>query len=277
MEDPDPELGVNLIAKENLTASCILPTIFHRILSIPKLKSYNLKSMRVIVSGADEITEEDKMQIAEAFGQVVTFYAASTETGPYANLRPKDWLRKKGNCIGYPFYGVELALLDDGGNEVAWGEDGEICVRSPFQFDEYYKDPEATQAVRRGSFLSVGDMGRRDEEGYIYFVGRKRDIIKSGGINIYAPEIEEVLLRHSGIKDAAVIGVPDPEWIEAIKAIVVMKEGARVTEEEIISYCRENMASYKKPRSVEFISELPRNLNGKVIKEELRKKYGTHS
>lgn len=277
MDNSDPEVALRLIEKEKLTTSLILSTLFPRFLSVSNLKSYNLSSMRVIVSGGGQITEKNKFAIVEAFGQIVAFYAGSTEVGPYSNLRPEDMLRKKGNCIGQPFYGVELTLLDDKGNEVLKGEIGEICVRNSFGFDEYYKDPEATQEIRRGSYLSVGDLGKRDEEGYLYFVGRKRDIIKSGGINIYAPEIEEVLLKHPSIKEAAVIGVLHPEWIEAVKALVVLREGAMVTKEEIIAYCQENLASYKKPQSIEFITELPRNLTGRVLKEELRKKFSGES
>jgi len=273
MEDFDPELAVRLMESEKLTTSMIFPTMFNQILSVPNIKNYNLKSMRSIVSGGGAITEEDKFSIAETFGQIVSWYAASTETGPYANLKPAELLRKRGNCIGPPFYGVELSLLDDERKEVAEGEVGEICVRSPFQFDEYYKDLELTQSVRRGSYLSVGDLGRRDEEGYLYFVGRKRDIIKSGGINIYSPEIEDVLLKHPKIQDVAVIGVPDAKWSEAVKAIVVLKEGEMLTEEEVIDYCRPSLASYKKPKSVAFIKELPRNLSGRVLKEELQKKF----
>ena len=275
MEKPEAELALRLIETERINSSMMVPTILNRILSAPDLKTYDLSSVRSIISGGGEIADDAKPLIEETFGQAISVYAASTEAGPYANLKPKDLLKKKGNCIGYPFYGVDLALLDQEGKEVPYGEVGEICVLSPFQFDEYYKDKEATDATKRGPYRTVGDLGRRDENNYIYFVGRERDVIKSGGINIYSPEIEEALVKHPSIKEAAVIGVPDPEWIEAIKAIVVVKEGEEVTGEELISFCKEKIASYKKPRSVEFVSELPRNLTGRVLKEELKNKYGS--
>ncbi len=139
---------------------------------------------------------------------------------------------------------------------------------------EYYKNPEATAEAFKGGWFHSGDLVRQDDEGYIYVVDRKKDMIISGGHNIYPAELEEVLYTHPKILEAAVIGVPDPEWGESVKAIVVPKAGETLTEAEVIEYCKQNLASYKKPKSVELVGELPRNVTGKVLKRELREKYG---
>jgi fatty-acyl-CoA synthase len=169
---------------------------------------------------------------------------------------------------------IEIRVVDDNDNDVPVGVVGEAVYRGPTVLKEYYKNPEATAEALRGGWFHSGDLVRRDEEGYLYIVDRKKDMINSGGENIYPAEIEEVLCRHPKIQEAAVIGVHDEEWGEAVKAIVVAKPGETVTGEEVVAFCKSNLASFKKPKSVDFIDILPRNAMGKVLKTVLREQYG---
>ena len=186
-----------------------------------------------------------------------------------ANLRPADQLRKQG-CVGLPFPCTRIRLLDDDGNDVAAGEVGETFMESPFLFNGYWQRPEETQSAFREGWCTVGDLGRRDEEGYLYIVDRKNDMIVSGGINIYPREIEEVLYAHAAVKEAAVVGVSHPRWGEAVRAFVVLNEDGSTTDAALIDHCRTELADYKVPKDIAFVSALPRNPAGKVLRRELR-------
>jgi acyl-CoA synthetase (AMP-forming)/AMP-acid ligase II len=166
-----------------------------------------------------------------------------------------------------------IKLLDENKQEVPVGEVGILYIKSPFLLDEYYRNPEATQANYHDGYFTVGDMARADEEGYYYIVDRAVDMIISGGVNIYPAEIEETLYRHPAVYDVAVIGVPDPEWGERIVAYVVCKEGARATQEEITEHVAAHLASYKKPREVVFVEDLPYSPSGKLLKRVLREAH----
>jgi fatty-acyl-CoA synthase len=167
---------------------------------------------------------------------------------------------------------VELRLVDDKGNDVSTGEVGEILTRGPNIMVGYYKDAEATAETLRGGWLHTGDLGRLDEEGFLYIVDRKKDMIITGGENVYPREIEEVLYGHPKILEAAVIGLPDPDWGERIHAVVALKEGESLSEQEVVDHCKSYIASFKKPKSVEFVDRLPRSPAGKVLKRVLRKR-----
>ncbi|HDY82563.1 MAG TPA: hypothetical protein ENH48_06360, partial [Halieaceae bacterium] len=229
--------ALRLIEAERLTATMLLPAMLQRITEAEGFDTADLSSMRTLQSGAGEIYPDLKIRMLEKFGDALNIYAASSEAGPYANLTATD-LRGNlaGNCVGRPFFGVELKILDDDGNEVPQGEVGEICTRSESRYDGYYKDEAQTAETRRGDYLTVGDLGRIDEEGFLWFTGRKRDIIKSGGVNVYAPEIEEVLCTHSSIAEAHCIGLPDPRWTEAICAVIVLAPGSALVAQEVIAH-----------------------------------------
>ena len=167
----------------------------------------------------------------------------------------------------------EIRIVDEQGRDVPVGEAGEIVARSDRVMKGYWKAPEETAETIKSGWLYTGDVGRMDEDGYIYIVDRKKDMIISGGENIYSREVEEVLYMHPAILEAAVVGVPDEKWGESVKAVVVLKQGASASEEELIDFCREYLASYKKPRSVEFWDSLPRTGSGKVRKNEIRERY----
>jgi acyl-CoA synthetase (AMP-forming)/AMP-acid ligase II len=180
----------------------------------------------------------------------------------------------RGTSVGRVLPFIEMRIVDDDDNDVPVGTVGEAIYRGPTVMKEYYKNPEATAEAMRGGWFHSTDLVRQDEEGFIYIVDRKKDMIISGAENIYPAEIEEVLYKHPKILECAVIGVYDEEWGEAIKAVVVCKPGEELTEEEVVEYCKEHLTSYKKPKSVDFVDVLPRGSIGKVLKTVLREKYG---
>lgn len=271
----DPIAILETIEREKITDFFMAPTMFNLILAMPKeeLEKYDCSSVRCIISAGAPLHTSTKETILDYFkrADLHEFYGA-TETGIVTNLRPRDQ-RRKIRCVGQAFFGVDIKLLDPEGNEVGPGEVGEIYASNPFLLQEYYKNPDATQAGARGRYFSVGDMARCDEEGYYYIVDRSQDMIISGGANIYPAEIEEVLHSHPKIHEAAVIGVPNERWGESVKAIVVLKPGETATEEEIIEYCIERMARYRRPRSIDFLDDLPRNPSGKILKRIIRQQY----
>jgi len=192
-------------------------------------------------------------------------------------LRPEDQLRKIGS-IGRECLGTDtIKLLDENRKEVRVGEVGELYSRGPMMFDEYYKMPEKTKNSFKGDFFTARDMAKKDEEGYYYLVDRKDNMIITGGEHVYPSEVEEIVSRYSKVFDVAVIGISDDVWGEAVKAVVILKEGETATQEEIINWCRGKMAGYKKPKSVDFIKpeDMPRSATGKIIHRKLREKYST--
>jgi acyl-CoA synthetase (AMP-forming)/AMP-acid ligase II len=182
-------------------------------------------------------------------------------------MRPEDHLRKPGSC-GRLLPGVELRIVGDGGEPVSPGEVGELRVRTPVMIERYLNRGVPEELV--GGFFATGDLGRLDDEGFLYVQGRKKDMIIAGGVNIYPAEIENVMRRHPGVLDVAVFGVPHPEWGEEVKAAVERAPGKSVTEGELLAFVEGELAPYKRPRSIHFVTELPRNAAGKVLKAELR-------
>lgn len=200
------------------------------------------------------------------------FYG-QTEVAPLATaLQPEDQLRKLGSA-GRPTLHVETKIVDDDDKEVARGEIGEIVHRTPHAMLGYLNDPEKTaQAFKNGWFHS-GDLGTMDEEGYLTIVDRKKDIINTGGVSVSSREIEELIYQITAVAEVAVIGLKDDYWIEAITAIIVVKDGETLTEEEVLNYCHEKLSTFKTPKFVYFIESLPKNPSGKVLKKDLREKY----
>jgi acyl-CoA synthetase (AMP-forming)/AMP-acid ligase II len=177
------------------------------------------------------------------------------------------------SSAGIPRTDVEVKIFDSQDKELPPGEMGEIVTRSDLVMKGYWRNPEATAETLKNGWLHTGDMGYMDEKGYLFIMDRSKDMIISGGENIYPREIEEVLVRHSAVGEVAVVGVPDPKWGEAVKAVVATAPGQSATEEELISFCKDNIASFKKPKSIDFVDELPKNNYGKILKRELRAKY----
>jgi fatty-acyl-CoA synthase len=174
---------------------------------------------------------------------------------------------------GRPVLGTEIRIVDERDRPVATGELGEVCIRGPQVMREYWNRPDATKEALTGGWMHTGDAGRVDDDGYLYIQDRVKDMIVSGAENVYPREIEEVLFAHDAVADAAVIGIPDEKWGEAVLAFIVRAAGADVSAEELLEYCRGQLAGYKQPRGIEFLDELPRNPSGKVLKKDLREPY----
>ncbi len=270
---------LRLVQEHRVNTTFVVPTMLNRIVNLPEeiKNQYDTSSLRVITVAAESFPFPLKKKVIEFFGEGKLFeFYGGTEISCVTYLRPEDQLKKAGSC-GKPAMGSDIKLLDENKNEVPVGEVGILYVKSPFLLDEYYRNPEATQANYHDGYFTVGDMARVDEDGYYYIVDRAVDMIISGGVNIYPAEIEEVLYRHPDVFDGAIIGVPDPEWGEKVVAYVMLKPGAKAGEEEIIDYLAQNLASYKKPREVVFVDELPYSPSGKLLKRVLRSQYGKSS
>ncbi|WP_077212282.1 acyl-CoA synthetase [Bacillus dakarensis] len=261
------------IEKEKINSTFLVPAMWNMVLSVPNFKDFDVTSMISCGTGAAATPVELKKRIIESFPNAGLNEAfGQTEMSPTTtHLRPEDTLRKT-NSVGKGVLNVEIRVVDENMNDVPVGEVGEIVYRGPTVMKGYYKNPEATEEAFKGGWFHSGDLVKMDEEGYVYVMDRKKDMIISGGENIYPAEIEDVLYRHEAIYEAAVIGVPDELWGESVKAIVVLKPGKTLTEEDVIEHCKNHLASYKKPKYVEFMSELPRNTSGKVLKRVLRER-----
>jgi len=274
----DPLELLRAFSEEKITFTSLIPTHYNLILNVTEdvRKQFDVSSVRKLLCSSAPARGEVKKGILKCFPNAELFEAyGSTEAGLVTLLRPEDQLSKIGS-IGKECLGTDtLKLLDQDGKEVPVGEVGELYSRGPMMFDEYYKLPDKTKASFRGSYFTARDMARKDEKGYYYLVDRKDNMIITGGEHVYPSEVEELLCRHSKVFDAAVIGVPDNVWGEAVKAVVILKHGERATSDEIIEWCRGKIAGYKKPKSVDFIKpeEMPRTTTGKILHRELRERY----
>jgi fatty-acyl-CoA synthase/long-chain acyl-CoA synthetase len=272
----DPEDWLRLVDAHRVTSTFAAPTPIRRVVDLPEdvRRRYDAGSLRRVIGNAAPWPFALKKRYVEAFGNTSLFEVyGSTELSVNTILRPEDQLRKPASC-GRPAPNNEIRLYDEDGSEVTEPyQPGELYVRSPLMFVEYYKDAEKFARSRRGEFLSVGDIAYRDEEGYYYICDRKTDMIISGGVNIYPAEIEAVLVAHPAVMDAAVFGIPSEEWGESVHAVITLFNGAVVTDDELSAFARQHLAGYKVPRSYSRMSEIPRSASGKVLKRELRAPY----
>lgn len=271
MDGFDPELVMKTLEDEEMTGFFGVPTHFHGMLGIDQsvLENYTGSSLKTIISNAAALPQSLKERIVEHFGEGLLYECyGSTEGGIISNLRPDDQLRKK-QCVGEPFPFTEIKILNDDGDECGPNEVGEVFTSSPYIFNGYWQKEKETRDAFDGEWLTVGDLAKKDEDGFLYIVDRKKDMIISGGINIYPREIEEVLLEHAEINDIAIVGEPDEKWGEVIKAFIVFNE-LELSLDEIQDFCSNKIASIKIPKIIVTIDALPRNANGKVLKTELR-------
>ena len=270
----DPEEALRLIEKYSIEWTFMAPTLLTRIVNLPDAtkQRYDVSSISTIIVAAAPCPFELKRRVMDLFGPVLYEFYGASETGMNTLIRPDEHARKPGSC-GRVVPGQEVRILDDDGNECETGMPGEIWVKAPGMIDEYYKDPEKTAEAKRGGFFSVGDVGYFDDDGYLYICDRKRDMIISGGANIYCAEIENVIHAHPGVWDVAVIGIPNEEWGEQVHAIVQPKPGEVLRAQDVIAWVGEHLADYKKPRSVEFREDFPRDEAGKIRKRDLREPY----
>jgi acyl-CoA synthetase (AMP-forming)/AMP-acid ligase II len=264
--------ALRLIAQEAVTWCFMVPYMYNAIYALlrDKATTFDSSKLRVLLSGASPLPTVVKERILEAFPNAGLFeFYGATEAGTITVLRPEDQ-RRKIRCVGKPVLGSEVKLVDPEGRPVANGEVGEIFLKTPSIFEGYFNAPDKTDAAFRDGWCTLGDLGRLDDEGYLYIVDRLKDVIKSGGVNIYPSEVEEVVLAHPDVLEAAVIGVPDERWGEAVRAIVVPRSGRPLDPAELVAHCRARLADYKVPKSVEVRAELPHSPAGKILKRVLR-------
>jgi long-chain acyl-CoA synthetase len=277
MERFDAAETLRLIERHQVTHTHMVPTMFHRLLALPAeiRESSDVSMLRYVLHGAAPCPLTVKQRIIEWFGPIVwEYYAASEGVGSFVDSA--TWLAHPGT-VGKPYAPRQMIVGDEAGVELPPNEIGLMWLRTPVGGAfEYYKDSLKTSSSYRGDYFTLGDVGRMDDEGYFYLTDRSANLIISGGVNIYPAEVDEVLLQHPAVGDAATIGVPDTEWGESVLAVVELQTGVIGSEElaaELISHCRSHLAHFKCPRSVDFVTELPRQDNGKIYKRLLRDHY----
>ena len=247
-----------------------VPTMFNYIYHAYEKGTYNISSMRMGLSGGASLSVELLKNWEERFrAQILEVYGLTESTG-LVTANPVQGIRKAGS-IGLPVFGVQARLIDKEGKDAARGEAGELIFKGPNASKGYWKLPQQTAESIRDGWVYTGDLARKDEEGYFYIVGRKKDLIITGGYNVYPREIEEVLYTHPAVYEAAVVGIPDEVKGEIPKAFITLKPGQQTSEGEIVAFCKANLAPYKVPRQVEIRSELPKSSTGKILYRELRK------
>lgn len=282
LEGWDLKLYLETIQKERITHIFLLPTMIRWVLESPEVQNYDLSTLRLLHYGGAPLDVDTIKKAKRIFGCDLVQGFGMTEIGPSAvsESTREDHIidgssekEERLASVGRDAFNAEVKIVDDDDNEVPAGEVGEICVRGQHVMKGYWRMPKETEEILKNGWFHTGDLGKRDKGGYIYVVDRKKDMIISGAENIYSAEVERVIFSHPGVSEVAVIGVPDAIWGEAVKAVVVLKKGKEATEEEIIEYCKKYLASYKKPKSVDFVKELPKSEMGKILKRKLRATY----
>ena len=281
MEDFDPAAVLRALSEEQIAAATLVPAMIQACLvAVPDAASRRYDSLRFVVYGASPIAAETLRRAIEIFGCGFAQGYGMTETTAGATfLLPKEHERALAEkpllllSCGRPLPGTEVRVVDPEGRDVPVGQVGEVWVRGPQLMRGYWKLPEATAEALAGGWMHTGDAASLDEEGFLYIQDRVKDMIVSGAENVYPREVENALFEHPAVADVAVIGVPDERWGEVVKALVVLRPGRQASEDELTLHCRSRLAGFKSPRSVEFVSELPRNASGKVLKKDLREKY----
>jgi len=277
----DAKVVLETIQREKVTHILLVPTMINFIMSHPDVKKYDLSSIRTLYYAASPMPPARVQQAIDLFGPVLMQnYGCHESSASITYLSKEDHildgdpkkLRRLASA-GIPVMESDVRVVNEKGQDVKPGEVGEIIQRGDDTMLGYWKDPELTAETIVDGWLHTRDMATVDEDGYIYIVDRKSDMIISGGFNIYPFEVEEVLYRHQAVFEAAVISIPDDQWGEAVKGVVVLREGMSATEEELIDFCKQYLASYKKPKSIDFVAELPKNAHGKVLRRILKEKY----
>ncbi|HET6964314.1 MAG TPA: AMP-binding protein [Acidimicrobiales bacterium] len=275
----DPERVIDTIVEHRITATMLVPTMIYVLLDHPKLSSADVSSLQTLYYGAAAMSPSRLAEGIERLGSIFfQFYGQAECPMTITVLRKEEHLVDRPDRLascGRPVPWLDVALLDDEGQEVAQGEAGEICVRGPLIMKEYLNKPEQTAEAFKYGWLHTGDVARADEEGFMTIVDRKKDMIVTGGFNVFPREIEDVLSSHPGVSAAAVIGVPDDKWGEAVKAVVVRRPGAEVSEADLVTLVKDRKGSVAAPKTVDFVDEIPLSPLGKTDKKALRARYWT--
>ncbi len=277
----DPDAVLKQIEQNRITRCQFVSTMIASLLQCPNINKYDLSSLRLMLYASAPMPvdllrralDQFKCPFAQMYGQ--------TESGPIVSiLKPEDHVRNPSEkqlvrlgSAGKPIFTYEARIVDDQDKDLPTGEIGEIIVKSEAIMQGYWQLPDQSAEKLRGGWLHTGDLGKFDEDGYLYVVERKDDLIISGGVNIYPREVEEVLYSHPAIREAAVVGVPDTYWGAALKAVVAIKPGTSLSADEVIRFCGDHLAGFKKPKSVDFWQELPKSPQGKILKKDIRQKF----
>jgi O-succinylbenzoate-CoA ligase len=268
----DPSRIFPAIAQEQVTTGLAVPAMLQFMLAVPGREEHDSSSLRWLMSGAAPVPVALIEKYAELGIEIHQVYGLTETCGPACLISPEEALAKAGST-GPAFLHTDVQVVDESGAEVSAGEIGEVIVRGEHIMKEYWNRPEATAETIRDGWLHTGDLATVDKEGFVYIQDRKKDMIISGGENIYPAEIEKVLVGHPQLADAAVIGLPSQRWGESPAAIVVVKPGESPSAEDILGFCEGKLARYKIPRTVEFVDEIPRNPTGKILKRVLRERF----
>jgi long-chain acyl-CoA synthetase len=268
----DPAAVLTAIQRDRATIFEGVPTMYVALLAHPDLDKYDVSSMRVAISGGASIPAPVLDAFEDHFGVLILEGYGLSETASTTTFNRSESERRI-YSVGKPIWGTQTQVWDDEGRELPRGKDhvGEVVTRGLHVMKGYLNNPQATRDVFTGDWLHTGDLGYVDEDGFLFIVGRKKELIIRGGYNVYPTEIEDVLHGHPAVTEAAVVGVPDDRLGEEVKAFVTLKPGVSLTAPELIAYCKERLAAYKYPRTVEFRDELPKNATGKILKDELTK------
>jgi len=277
-----PAEFLEAIERHRVTMCFLVPAMIHALLAEPSIRTRDLSSLRLVSYGAAPMSPSRIREAWAAFGPVLAQgYGAGETTGGVIGLGIADHaLAIEGgrpellSACGRPFCESEVEVLDEEGQPVTGDAIGEICVRGPDVFAGYWRAPDQTRiAIDADGWLRTGDLARVDGEGYIHIVDRKKEMLVSGGFNIYPSEIESVLAQHPAVYEVCVVGVPDDHWGESVKAVVVLREGAQAAGGDLMDFCRGRLADFKRPRSVDFVPQLPKNANGKLSRKDVREPY----
>jgi len=266
------------VEREHVTHSVLVPTMINLLTQFPDARKYDLSSLQVLAYGGSPMAPELVRRTRELLPKVklIQVYGLS-ETGFLTGLQDQEHTEDKLMSCGRPCPGVDLQVTDTSRKQVEPGEAGELIVRGANVTRGYWNNPEETDKAFRDGFFRTGDIGRQDAGGYFYILDRLKDMIVTGGENVYSGEVEAVIYEHPAVREVAVFGVPDPKWGELVMACLVLKPGTTLTSDDLIAFCRQSLASYKVPRRVEFSeTDLPKSSSGKVLKKTLRERFWTH-
>lgn len=276
----EPQAVLETISRDKITVCLLIPTMLNMVLNHPDFDQYQLNSLRIIFYGGGPMPLSVLTKAIEKIGCGFTQGYGLTETLEATFLRRDDHVltdnekqRQRLLAAGQEAVGAEVRIIGDDGSDLKTGEVGEVLIKSRSVIQGYWKMPELNQEIIQDGWFHTGDLGYLDEDRYLFIVDRMKDLIISGGTNIYPKEIEEVFYAHPAVLEAAVIGVPDELWGESVKALVVLRPNYHTTEAELIAFCKDRLAGYKKPKSVEFLKELPKNPSGKILKRVLREEF----
>ncbi len=278
----DPVQALRLIEENNVTAALFVPTMLQMMLAHPKFDEFDVSKLRLIAYGSAPMPPSKIIETYKKFNcDLQQWYGSTENTGAWVSLLDPDehkFAIQTGQheilaSCGRPASHVDIKIVDDNGDEVSVGQSGEILIKGDVVIPGYWKDEEKTGKTIRDGWLHTGDIGKFDESGRLYILDRTEFRIKTGAYNVYPVEVENVISEHPFVEEVCVVGVPDEKWGEAVLAEVRLKEGAQVTESEIIDFCRNKIASYKVPKRVVFVSEFPRGVTGKLLKKEVKNKY----